>query len=129
MLAPRGRIPSISVLAPIFSDIAYACFIYRFKYDYQASTSVPEFLELINTTLEKHPDIAVHLDEEYRKRAARLCFVIAETIYDSKIYTEAFKDVREGKLPRYAKTQKESELIFQKDIEKMTIRLMREFSL
>ena len=129
MLAPRGHIPSIAVLAPIFSDIAYACFIYRFKYGYQARTSVPEFLELINTTLEKHPQIARHLDSQYRNRAARLCFVIAETIDDSKIYREAFWDLREGKIPRYAKTQEESERIFQKDIEKMTIRLMREFSL
>ena len=129
MLAPRGRIPSIGVLAPIFGDIAYACFIYRFKYGYRARTPVSEFLRLINDNLEKHPHLEEHLDDEYRKRAARLCFVIAETIYDSKIYTEAFKGLREGKLPRYAKTQKESELIFQKDIEKMTIRLMRELNL
>jgi hypothetical protein len=129
MLAPRGRIPSIRVLAPIFGDIAYACFIYRFKYGYRARTPVSEFLRLINDNLDKHPEIAEHLNEEYRKRAARLCFVIAETIYESNVYTEAFKGLREGKLPGYAKSQKESELIFQKDIHKMTIRLMREFSL
>ena len=129
MLAPRGRIPSIGVLAPIFGDIAYACFIYRFKYGYRARTPVSEFLRLINDNLEKHPLLEEHLDDEYRKKAARMCFVIAETIYDSKIYTEAFKGVRAGRLPAYAKSQKESELIFQKDIHKMTIRMMREFSL
>ena len=129
MLAPRGSIPSIGVLAPIFGDIAYACFIYRVKHGYRAHTPVSEFLRLINDNLEKHPQLAEHLDEEYRKKAARLCFVIAETIYDSKIYTEAFKGLREGRLPSYAKSQKEFELIFQKDVHKMTTRLMREFSL
>ena len=129
MLAPRGRIPSIRVLAPIFSDIAYACFIYRFKYGHRARTPVSEFLRLINNNLDKHLQLGEHLDEMYRKRAARMCFVIAETIYDSKIYTEAFKGVQRGRLPSYAKTQEESERIFQKDIEKMTIRLMREYDL
>ena len=129
MLAPRGSIPSIGVLAPIFGDIAYACFIYRFKYGYRARTPVSEFLRLINDNLEKHPQLAEHLDEEYRKKAARLCFVIAETIYDSKIYIEAFKGLRAGRLPGYAKSQEESELVFQKDIHNMTIRLMREFNL
>jgi len=84
MLAPRGRIPSIGVLAPIFGDIAYACFIYRVKHGYRAHTPVSEFLRLINDNLEKHPqlvdiktildEINVHKPESKKAPKLTLCF-------------------------------------------------------
>ena len=129
MLAPRGRVPSIALLAPIFAELAMEAFIRQFKLGFKGGTPKPELLAKINRIFDVQPYLGQHLNEEYRDKAAGMCWMLSQTIFHSRIYRQAWREIAAGHKPTFDRKNEGAEKIFRDDIEKLAVQVMRQAGL